>query len=112
MDLLCKVCDKEFIENETEYKIYTASLHKKDDKIIYNKYVINNSNLDEFDSRLSDYVCMHNKKFNTYFTYCEFKMQFDNISTRHLKTELVHNIEFEKIYQTLIYCIEYLESKG
>ena len=52
------------------------------------------------------------KKIGIYFIYCEFKIQFDNTSTRDLKTELVHNIEFEKISQCLLYFIEYLESKG
>ena len=29
MDILCKVCDKGIIENESEYKKYIASLCKK-----------------------------------------------------------------------------------
>ena len=29
MDYLCQVCDREIIENESEYKIYIASLRKK-----------------------------------------------------------------------------------
>ena len=33
MDYLCKVCDKDIIENESEYKKYIASLRKKDDKV-------------------------------------------------------------------------------
>ena len=35
MDLLYKVCDKDIIENESEFKNYIASLLKKDDKSIY-----------------------------------------------------------------------------
>ena len=61
MDLLCGVCDREFIENESEYKNYKATLLKKDDKIIYKKYVSNNINLDEVDKILKDYVSTHNK---------------------------------------------------
>ena len=90
MDLLCQVCDREIIENECEYKNYIATLRKKDDKSIYKKYVFNNFNLDEVDKILNDYVSTHNKKFDIYFIYCEF----DNNSTRDLKTEIVHNIEF------------------
>ena len=52
------------------------------------------------------------KKFDIYSIYCEFKIKFDRISTRDLKTNWVHNIEFKKISQCLLYCIEYLESKG
>ena len=68
--------------------------------------------MDEVDKILRDYVSTHNKKFDTYFIYCEFKIQFDNNSTRDLKIDCVHNIESEKIYQSLIYRIKYLESKG
>ena len=32
-----------------------------------------------------------------FFIYCEFKIQFNNNSTRDLKTNYVHNMEFEKI---------------
>ena len=68
--------------------------------------------MDEVDKILKDYVSTHNKKLKIYFIYCEFKIQFDNNSTRDLKTDCVHNIEIEKISQCLIYCIENLESKG
>ena len=112
MDLLCKVCDREIIENESEYKNFIASLRKKDDKNIYKKNVINNINLDEVDRILNDFVSTHNKKFDIYFICCEFEIQFDNNYTRDIKTECVHNIEIEKISQYLLYCIEYLESKG
>ena len=68
--------------------------------------------MDEVDKRLKNYGSTHNKKFNIYFIYCEFKIQFENNSTRDLKTECVHNREIENISQCLIYCIDYLESKG
>ena len=32
MDLLCQVCDRSIIENQSEYNIYLATLPKKDDK--------------------------------------------------------------------------------
>ena len=112
MDYLCQVCDREIIENESEYRNYVATLRKKGDESIYKKYSINNINLDEVDKILKDYVSSHNKTFDIYFIYCEFKIQFDENSTRDLKTDCVHNIEIEKISQCLLYCIEYLESKG
>ena len=62
MDLLCPVCDREFIEKESEYKNYIATLRKKHDKSIYKKYAINNINLDEVDKILNDYVGTHIKK--------------------------------------------------
>ena len=102
MNLLCKVCDRSIIENEDEYRNYIASLRKKDEKSIYKKYVINNINLDEVDELLKDYVSTHNEKFDMYFIYCEFKIQFDNNSTRDLKTDCVHNTEIDKISQCLL----------
>ena len=87
MDYRCQVCDREFIENEFEYKKYIASLLKKDDESIYKKNVINIFNLDEVDKILKDYVSSQNKKFDIYFIYCEFKIQFDNNSTRDLKID-------------------------
>ena len=38
MDLLCKICDREIIEEE--YNFYIASLRKKDDKSIYKNMLI------------------------------------------------------------------------
>ena len=32
MDLLCEVCDRSIIDNESEYYNYLATLSKKDDK--------------------------------------------------------------------------------
>ena len=106
MDILCKVCDKDIIENESEYKNYIATLRKKDDKSIYKKYIIYNIILDEVDKIINDYVSTHNKKINIYFIYCEFDIQFDNNHSRYLPTVCVHNIEFEKIVQSLLYYIE------
>ena len=37
MDHLCRVCDKEIIENESEYKNYITTQRKKDDKSIFKK---------------------------------------------------------------------------
>ena len=42
MDLLCEVCDLEILENESERNKYLATLRKRIDKSIYNKYTINN----------------------------------------------------------------------
>ena len=67
MDLLCKVSDKESIENESEYKNYIATQYKKDDKSIYKKYVNNNINLDEVNRILKNYVSTHNRKIDIYF---------------------------------------------
>ena len=47
MSLLCEVCDRSIIENESEYIEYVATLRKKNDKNFCQKYTINNVNLDD-----------------------------------------------------------------
>ena len=63
MDLLCKVCDQSIIQNESEYYEYPATLRKENDKSLYEKYNINNVDLDELDKLLNDYITTRNKKF-------------------------------------------------
>ena len=47
-ELLCKVCDQEIFEKESERGKYLATLHKKKGKNFHTKYTINNVKLDEF----------------------------------------------------------------
>ena len=44
MELLCKVCDRSIIENESEYKEYIATLRKRNDKSLYQKCTFKNNN--------------------------------------------------------------------
>ena len=61
------------MENESVYKEYLATLHKKDDKSLHKNYTVISINLDEFDKILKDYITTHFKKFDFYFINCEFK---------------------------------------
>ena len=47
MSLLCNVCDRSVIENESEYKKYLTTLRQKNDRSFYKKYTINNVKLDK-----------------------------------------------------------------
>ena len=53
MNILCKVCDRWIIENESESKDYLTFMWKKNDESVYNKYTINNINLDENDKKIN-----------------------------------------------------------
>ena len=59
----CKVCDREILEYESEYKNYMATSRKKNDQTFYTKYTNNNINLDEIDQILDKYTTSLNKKF-------------------------------------------------
>ena len=67
MDFLCRASDREFFEDESKYIKYMTTLHKVYDKNIYNTYIINNINFDEFDKILADFVTTLNKKVDFYF---------------------------------------------
>ena len=73
MALLCKVCDREIFENESENKNYMTTLRKKNDKCFYTKFTFKNVKLDEFDKILSDYIFHHNKNFGFCFLIVNFK---------------------------------------
>ena len=62
MELLCPICNRSIIENESEFNHYLATLRYRYDKSFYENYIINNIILDEFDKILIDYITIHNKK--------------------------------------------------
>ena len=112
MDFFCEVCDRAIIEKESEYKNYIATLRKKNDESLYKKLTINNINLDEVDKMLNDYVTTHNKKFDCYSIYCEFKIEFDNNLRMKIKTDHIHIVASKKIKIYLLYYIDCSESRG
>ena len=80
---------------------------------MYDKYTINNINLDEVDKILNDYISIHNRKFDVYFVNSEFKTEFDTNLEIDIKTNYVLNIESEKINKSyLLYYIDCLKLKG
>ena len=78
MDLLCKVCDRSVIENQSECNNYLLTFRRKNDKNLYRTYTINNINLDEVNKILNDYISTHNKKIDFHFINCEFVIEFVN----------------------------------
>ena len=97
MDLLCKVCDREFFEDESEYNNYLVTLRKKNDKSLYKTYTINNVNLDEVNKVLNDYISTHNKKFDFYFLSCEFVIEFYNNFIANIETNFFYNTDIINI---------------
>ena len=113
MDLLCPVCDRSIIEKPSEYNEYIDSMRKKDDKSLYEKYTINNINLDEVDKIKSDYVTIHDKKFDFYLVKCEFVLEFDNNSTTNIQTDYCYNMDdLTKIKSYFLYGIDCFKSRG
>ena len=113
MDLLCPVCDRSIRENESEYNEYIATMPKKDVKILYENYTINNINLDEVDKILSEYVTTHNKKFYFHLVGYEFVLEFDNNFTTNTQTNYCYNMDdITKIKSCLLYWIDCFKSRG
>ena len=113
MELLCPVCDRSIIENQSEYENYLSTMRKKDDKSLYENYTINKINLDEVDKILSSYVTTHNKKSYFYLVRCEFVLEFDNNFTTNIQTNYCYNMDdITKIKSYLIYWIDCFISRG
>ena len=112
MDLLCKLCDRSIIENESEYMNYLAILRKRDDKSLFKKYTINIINLDEVNKILNDYISTHNKYFDFYFINCEFVTDFDNNFIANIKINCFYNTGIININIYLSYYIDCFKSRG
>ena len=72
MSLLCEVCDRRIIENESEYKDYIATMRKKNDKSLYKKHTFNDIKLYKVDEISNVYITTYNRKFDLCFINCEF----------------------------------------
>ena len=91
MDLLCDVCDRSIIKNETEYMNSLTTLRKNDDKSLYKKYTIIKINLVEVNKKLNDDISIQNKNFEFYFFNCEFLIEFDNKFLANIKSNYFSN---------------------
>ena len=112
MSLLCELCDRSTIENESEYKGYLINSRMKNDKRFFKKYTINIVNLDEVDEKLNDFVTTHNEKFDLFFINCEFKREFDNNITTKMETKYFYKIEANNIKIGLLYYSDYFSLQG
>ena len=110
---LCKVCDKYFIENESKFNHYIATLTKEFDKSFYKIYTIINPNLNEVDKILNDYITKRNKNFDIYSIICEFDIVFDNNLKSNIETGYCLNIDdITEIKSLLLFWIEYYKLQG
>ena len=110
-ELLCKVCDREIFENESELNKYLASLRKTYDRSLYKKSTINNINLNDINKILDDYITIHNKKFDFYFIDSVFEIQFDNF-TATIEINNHYNTDYINIKSYLSFYIDSCESGG
>ena len=111
-ELLCKVCDREIFENESELNKYLTTFRKTFDRSLYKKYTINNINLNDIDKILDDYITIHNKKFNFYFINCEFVIESDNNFIAKNETNYRYNDDITNLKSYLLYYIDCYESRG
>ena len=111
MNILCKVCNRSIIENESEY---LAILCQKIDKSLYKQYTTINPCFHEVVKNLNYYITTHNKEFDVHFINCGFSLDFDNNFKTHtesvlychnvdditkIKTHLLHQIDYHKLQQ-------------
>ena len=112
MELLCPVCDRSIIENESAYHEYTATMRKKNDKELYDNFIIDDVNLDEVDKIIIDYVTIHNEKFDVSLVRCDFIVEFDDFITNIKTNYLVNKDHIINLKKFLSFDIKCFESKG
>ena len=79
MKIFCNLCDREIIENKSEYNNFVATLRKRNDECFYKQNTIIKINLDEFDKILSYYISHQNKIYiYIFFKNCEFEIEFQS----------------------------------
>ena len=112
MDLLCEICDRLIIENQSEYYNYLAALRKKDDKSLYEKYTFNIIKLDEVNKILSDSISPHNEKLDFLIINSEFAIEIDNNFVAIIKTKYFYNTDIINRNKILINVIDCFKSRG
>ena len=112
MDLLCEVCDRPIIENESEYMNYLTTLRKENDESLFKKHTINNINFDEVNKILNDYISTHNKNVDFYFTNCELVIEFHNNFIGNKQTDYFNTTDIIDINEYLLYDIDCFKSRG
>ena len=113
MSSLCEVCDQSIIENESEYYNYLATLRKRNDKSLYNKYNFNNFDLDEVNKISNDYISTSNKKFDFYFIICDFVIEFDNNNNFIANIQIIncfYNTDNINLNRYLLYDVDCFKS--
>ena len=71
MDYLCETCDE----------------------FTYDKYSINNPNLNDIDKIINKYVTSYIKKFDKFSIKCDFYLVFNDDFKIHIETHYVHNMD-------------------
>ena len=72
-DILCQYCDYELFANEDEFYYYITTGHKRYDRGLYYKYIINNIDLNNINKIFDYYIRVHNEKFNNIFLIVWFR---------------------------------------
>ena len=112
MDFLREICDRLLIENPSAYQEYLTTSRKKDDKNLYEKYTINNVNLDEVYKILNDHASIYNKKFDFYIIVCDVLIEFDNNFTIFIEINYIYNTDIDNLYKNLLYEIDFYIDRG
>ena len=108
MNILCKACDKDIIENESKNYHYMATLTEEYDKSFYENYSINNPNLDEIEKLLNEYISSYNNELHAHLINCEFYLEFDNNLKIHIESFFcLNDDDITKVKGYLFHWIDY-----
>ena len=110
--MLCQNCDYEIYNDRDELDYYIATLHKRYDRSLYYKYIINNINLNNINKIFDCYINIHNEKFDLYFINCQIQIKFNNYTIFNLEKTNHYNSDYINIENYLSMYLKSCENIG
>ena len=68
-------------------------------------HTIKNPKFFDIDKIYNDFITNHNRKFDSYFVECGFKLVIINHFNPHIKAEFYHNTSFMNFKKNLVYLL-------
>ena len=112
MSILCSSCDGEIFEDDSKFSKYKDDYIKSIDRCLYIEYTIDNANLNNFETIISEYISYHKKKFIRYLFKLSCEIELNNNFIKNFETNYQSNSEWNNIKSLLIIFIDNLTSQG
>ena len=111
-DILCQYCDYQLVANKDEFYYYITTGHKRYDRGLYYKYIINNINLNNINKIFDCYIRNHNEKINKYFFNCVLQIKFNDNIIANLEITNHYNTDYINIENYLTMYLKSCENAG
>ena len=111
MEFYCDICDKS-MKHKSKHEHFKSGLRNHYEKCFRKKHVNTNPDFFDRDKLFNIYITHHNKNIDLHLINCEFKSEFDNQKTSHIKTMYTYNTHIFNMKIHLLHFIAYFISQG